>query len=44
MTGATTLSLKLSTHFGMGNQEDQIVTMRLKEKRDMIFVGEFEVK
>ena len=44
VTGATTLSLKLSTHFGMGNQEDQIVTMRLKDKGGMVFVGEFEVK
>ena len=44
VTGATTLSLKLSTHFGMGNQEDQFVTMRLKDKREVIFVGEFEVK
>jgi len=44
VTGATTLSLKLSTHFGMGNQEDQIVTMRLNDKREVIFVGEFEVK
>ncbi len=44
VTGATTLSLKFSTHFGMSNQEDQIVTMRLKDKGGLIFVGEFEVK
>ncbi|MEP7156360.1 MAG: VIT domain-containing protein [Betaproteobacteria bacterium] len=44
VTGATTLSLKLSTHFGKSNQEDQIVTMRLKDRKEMIFVGEFEVK
>ena len=44
VTGATTLSLKLSTHFGSANQQDQIVTMRLKDKREVIFVGEFDVK
>ena len=44
VTGATTLSLKLSTHFGSRRQEDQIVTMHLKDKRAVIFVGEFEVK
>ena len=44
VTGATTLSLKLSTHFGSRHQQDQIVTMRLKDKREVIFVGEFEVK
>ncbi|MEO8104261.1 MAG: DUF2135 domain-containing protein, partial [Betaproteobacteria bacterium] len=44
VTGATTLSLRLSTHFGTGNQQDQIVTLRLKDKREVIFVGEFEVK
>ncbi|MBL0125495.1 MAG: DUF2135 domain-containing protein [Betaproteobacteria bacterium] len=44
VTGATTLSLKLSTHFGASNQQDQIVTMRLKDKREVVFVGEFEVK
>ena len=44
VTGATTLSLKFSTHFGSRHQQDQIVTMRLKDKREVIFVGEFEVK
>ncbi len=44
VTGATTLSLKLSTHFGRSHQQDQMVTMRLKDKGGVIFVGEFEVK
>ena len=44
VTGATTLSVKFSTRFGTTDQQDQIVTMRLKEKRDVILVGEFEVK
>ncbi len=44
ITGATTLSLTLSTHFGSVNQQDQIVTMRLKDKGGVMFVGEFAVK
>ena len=44
VTGATTLSLTLSTHFGTISQQDQIVTMRLKDRSEVIFVGEFEVK
>jgi tetratricopeptide (TPR) repeat protein len=44
VTGATTLSMRLSTHFGAPEQQDQIVTMRLKDRRDVVFVGEFEVK
>jgi Ca-activated chloride channel homolog len=44
VTGATTLQLKLTTHFGTGKAQDQLVTMRLKEKSETVLVGEFEVK
>ncbi|MET4615343.1 Ca-activated chloride channel family protein [Stenotrophomonas sp. 2619] len=44
VTGATTLSLRLSTHWGTGKQRDQQVTMRLKDRADTVLVGEFEVR
>ncbi|MGY3266983.1 VIT domain-containing protein [Lysobacter sp. HA35] len=44
VTGATTLQLWLSTHFGTPRQKDQRITLRLRDKKETIFVGEFEVK
>jgi Ca-activated chloride channel family protein len=44
VTGATTLQLWLSTGFGTGAQRDRTVTLRLKEKAETVFVGEFEVE
>ena len=44
VTGATTLQVRLSSRFGTDRQEDQVITMRLKDKRDVVFVGEFEIK
>ncbi len=44
VTGATTLSLRLSTHWGTRRQRDQQVTMRLKDRADTVLVGEFEVR
>ncbi|WP_035051899.1 VIT domain-containing protein [Andreprevotia chitinilytica] len=44
ITGAITLQVKLSTAFGKANQQDQMITLRLKDKTDTVFVGEFEVK
>lgn len=44
VTGATTLHLWLSTGFGAGKQSDQKVTLRLKDRKEQILVGEFEVK
>jgi Ca-activated chloride channel homolog len=44
VTGATTLQVRLSSHFGTDRQQDQVITMRLKDKRDVVFVGEFEIK
>ncbi|MDL5366932.1 VIT domain-containing protein [Xanthomonas sp. NCPPB 2654] len=44
VTGATTLHLQLSTGWGGATQRDQQVTLRLKDKKDTILVGEFEVR
>ena len=44
VTGATTLTLKLTTGWGTQRQQDQTVTLRLSGKRDTVLVGEFEVK
>ncbi len=44
VSGATTLSVRLSTHFGSANQHDDTVTLRLKDRNDQVFVGEFEIK
>lgn len=44
VTGATTLSLRLSTHWGTRQQRDQMVTLRLKDQAETVLVGEFTVK
>jgi hypothetical protein len=44
VTGPTTLQVKLTTKFGQPAQQDQTVTLRLKDRRETVFVGEFEVK
>lgn len=44
VTGATTLMLRLTTHWGTAKQKDQMVTMRLKDRAETVLVGEFEVK
>ncbi len=44
VTGATTLTLKLSTGWGMSRQKDSTVTLRLSGKNESVLVGEFEVK
>ena len=41
---STTIQLDFFTRYGASNQEKQSVTMRLKEAKDRIFVGEFEVR
>jgi Ca-activated chloride channel family protein len=43
LAGATTVQVKLSSHFGTPSETDKFITMRLKEAGSMIFVGEFEV-
>ena len=44
VTGATTLMLRLTTHWGTPKQKDQRVTMRLKDRAETVLVGEFEVR
>ncbi len=44
VTSATTLQMRLTTGFGTRQQRDQIVTMRLKDGKEIIMVGEFEIK
>ena len=41
---ATTIQLDFFTYYGTKKQQKQSVTMRLKEAKDRIIVGEFEVK
>jgi Ca-activated chloride channel family protein len=43
VSGATTLQLALITGFGTAKQKEQSVTLRLKERQEVVFVGEFEV-
>jgi Ca-activated chloride channel homolog len=44
VTGATTLQLRLTTGFGTPQQRDRDVTMRLKEAKETILVGEFVIE
>ena len=44
LSDATTIQLGFFTRYGMKDQRKQSVTMRLKEARDRIVVGEFQVK
>ncbi|MFZ6647935.1 VIT domain-containing protein [Undibacterium sp. TJN25] len=44
VAGATTLQLKLTTGFGTADAKDQMITLRLRDRGDTVFVGEFEVK
>jgi hypothetical protein len=44
VTGATTLSLRLSTGWGTRKQKDQAVVLRLSGKDDTVLVGDFEVE
>jgi tetratricopeptide (TPR) repeat protein len=44
VSDATTIQLDFFTRYGTKEQKKQSVTMRLREAKDRIFVGEFEVK
>ena len=44
VAGATTLQVDLTTGFGTAQAKDQSMTLRLKERAETVFVGEFEVK
>jgi Ca-activated chloride channel family protein len=43
IAGATTLQVKLTTGFSTSRQKEQMVTLRLKDRQETVFVGEFEV-
>jgi uncharacterized protein YfaP (DUF2135 family) len=44
VAGATTLQLRLATHFGTPQEAEKTVTLRLKDRSEVVLVGEFEVK
>ena len=45
MSGATSLLLTLSTKFGVpGEEQHRLTAVRLSTNKDMVDVGEFEVK
>ena len=44
VTGATTLTLTLTTGWGTAARKDQTVTLRLNDAKETVLVGEFEVK
>ena len=44
VAGATTLQVYLTTGFGTAKAKQQSVTLRLKDSKETVFVGEFEVK
>ncbi len=43
IAGATTLQVKVFTGFGTKEQKEQMVTLRLKERGETVFVGEFDL-
>jgi Ca-activated chloride channel homolog len=44
LTGATTLQVQFTSGFGTRASRDQVVTLRLKDRREQVFVGEFEIR
>jgi Ca-activated chloride channel family protein len=43
VAGATTLQVKFATGFGTERQQERIVTLRLRERSEVVTIGEFEV-
>ena len=44
VAGATTLQVRLTTGFGTRSARDEMITLRLRDKNETVFVGEFTVK
>lgn len=44
LAGATTLQVKLFSGFGTPAQKEKLITLRLKDSNDTVFVGEIDVK
>ena len=43
VAGATTLQVKLYSRFGTPQQQERMITLRLRERQDSLVVGEFDV-
>jgi tetratricopeptide (TPR) repeat protein len=43
LAGATTLQVKLFSGFGTARQKEQVITLRLKDRGETIYVGEFDM-
>lgn len=39
-----TIQARLITNYGSSNQKEKLMTLRLKESKDVIFIGEMEIK
>ncbi|UQN08759.1 VIT domain-containing protein [Deinococcus sp. QL22] len=44
LSGTVTLQVKVITGFGTSGEREQLITLRLKDKKDQLLVGEFTVK
>ena len=44
LAGATTIQIRLILNFGRKNEEVKEITLRLKDKKEVITVGEFKIK
>jgi Flp pilus assembly protein TadD len=43
VAGATTLQVKFITGFGTAHEQERLVTLRLRDRQEVVTVGEFEV-
>lgn len=43
LAGATTLQVKLFSGFGTARQKEQVITLRLKDRGETVYVGEFDM-
>jgi len=43
VSGATTLQVKFITGFGTAQRQERIVTLRLRDRQEVVTVGEFEI-
>jgi tetratricopeptide (TPR) repeat protein len=43
VAGATTLQVKFITGFGTAQQQEQLITLRLRDRQEVVTVGEFEI-
>jgi tetratricopeptide (TPR) repeat protein len=44
VAGATTLQVKFITGFGTAREQERIVTLRLRERQEVVTVGEFNIR